>query len=672
MPFLLWLDADRNRYLAFIYAPLYSVAALALAPFVWPAADRRLNSRWGTVAFFALVALALFAGRWRALFLRESLDIDEAGMLALANQMVHFPIPWVDYDPQTVGPLNAIVLDIPRLIGITPGWISMRLVGLGITFLAIVALYATIALLFEARVARLAVVPALLFFTTVHDRNFLHYSTELVSMALTIWATFLLLLAARRRLSPWPVAGCALIGGAIPFAKLQAAPIAVSIVVLLALTIAGSLTIPWRVRLNRLLLALAMAAAVPAIILLPVAAHGALRDFWISYILSGFNYIWNDYLPPTLVLGTPEFSPFFDASALIALQGVTLIVLFWRQLGSVQRLAPFVLSSMLAASLYAIYAPKHGSWHYDLFAVFPIAACAGFVLGLAVQLAGQIDDRRRRKLVQGMLAAGFLIAACIAMPWSPRVTPAVGWVQREIDRPLDPIAAAIDLWVGKGKRVAIWGWAPNSWVDSETLMGTRDLLTQHHIDPGPYRNYFRQRYVRDFLAIRPVGFLDAVAPDSFGYKDQKTNGFETFPELAAVIRRDYKQVATIGNRAIDGKPVGVRLFVRRDVLPHEESRSAILAEVISPQNRERLLGRVRENNNLPITDRLLFARAMAGIFFGDADDGKTVARVIAERRALERTAVPVRPQQTRNAKAPKGGKMGEDFGTFSPRSGSHR
>jgi len=566
MPFLLWLDADGHRYLTFIYAPLYAVAALAIAPFVWPAADRRLSSRWGTVAFLAVVTLALFAGRWRPLFVREWLDIDEAGMLALANQMVHFPIPWVDYDPQTVGPLNAIVLDLPRLIGITPGWISMRVVGLGITLLGIFAVYATIALLFKARVGRLAVVPALLFFATVHLRNFLHYSSELVSMVLAIWATFLLLLAVSRRLSPWPIAGCALIAGAVPFAKLQAAPIAVGILALLALTIAGSLTVPWPVRLKRLLLALAMSGVVPAIVLLPVAAHGGLRDFWISYVLSGLNYIWYDYYPPTLVLAIPEFSPFFDASALIALLGVALFVLFWRRLSGVQRFAPFVLGSMLAVSLYAIYAPKHGSWHYDLFAVFPIAACAGFALGLAIQRGEEITDNRRRTLTLGILAVVFVISTCIAMPWRPLVSPTVGLVQREIDRPLEPTAAAVDLWVGKGARVAIWGWAPNVWVDSQTLMGTRDLLTQHHIERGQYRDYFRQRYLRDFIAVRPAGFLDAVGPDSFAFHDQKATGYETFPELAAVVRRDYQQVATIGKRAVDGQPVGVRLYVRSDVM----------------------------------------------------------------------------------------------------------
>jgi hypothetical protein len=555
MPLLFWLDGDQHRYLGLEYALLYSAAALAVVPFLWPAADRRLSSRRGTFAFFAVVALALLAGRWAPLFVREALNIDEAGMLALASQMLHFPVPWVDYDPQTVGPLNAIVLDLPLLIGIEPGWISTRLVAIGITLAAIAGLYATISLLFSARVARLAVIPPLLFFTTVYERDFLHYASALLPMAFTMWATYLVLLAVRRRLDPLPIAGCALIAGALPFTKLQAAPIALTLFGLLALTIAGFLAIPWRVRLKRLLLALAMAAVMPLVILLPVAVHGALRDFWISYILSGLNYIWWTELSPMFAIGTPEFSQFFDPSALIALQAISLMVLFWRQLGMLQRLAPFVFGALLWAALYAIYVPRHGSPHYLLLAVFPIASCAAFALGLAIQRAAEIRDGASRTLALGGVAVVFLAASCVAMPWKPQTSPYVGWLGAEIDRPVNPTAAAIDLRLGKGARVAIWGWAPNMWVDSGTLMGTRDLLCQHQIDPGPYREYFRERYLADFVAIKPAGFLDAVTPDSFGYQDQAKQGFESFPELAAVVRRDYVLVATIGK--------GFRIFVRR-------------------------------------------------------------------------------------------------------------
>ena len=53
------------------------------------------------------------------------------------------------------------------------------------------------------------------------------------------------------------------------------------------------------------------------------------------------------------MLGETEFGPFFDGSALIALQAVWLSALTWRGTGGVQRLAPFVLGAVLAAALVA-------------------------------------------------------------------------------------------------------------------------------------------------------------------------------------------------------------------------------------------------------------------------------------------------------------------------------
>lgn len=555
MPLLFWLDADQHRYLGLEYALLYVAAALAILPFVWTEEERALSSARGTALFFAVVGLALLAGRWAPLFVREALNIDEAGMLALADQMRHFPIPWVDYDPQTVGPLDAAVLNVPLLVGISPGWIGTRLAAIGITMCALGGLYATIALVFEARVARLAVIPPLLFFTTVYERDFLHYSSELLPMALTIWAIFLLLLAVRRRLDPWPVAGCAFIAGAMPFAKLQAAPIGLALFGLLVLALAGFLRIAWSVRWKRLLLAVGAAAVVPVVTLLPVAARGELHDFWVSYILSGINYIWWADISPMFVLGTPEFSQFFDPAALIALEGIALIVLFWPRLGTLQKIAPFVFGAVLWAALYAIYVPRHGSAHYLLLAAFPIASCAAYAVGIAIERAAEIAGAMRRRFATSALAVLFLIASCIAMPWKAVGSPYVGWLGSELDRPLNPTAAAIDDHIGKDARVAIWGWAPNMWVDSQTLMGTRDLLCQHQIDPGPYREYYRQRFLADFIAIKPAGFLDAVTPDSFGYQNQAEQGFESFPALAAVVHRDYVLMATIGK--------GFRIYKRR-------------------------------------------------------------------------------------------------------------
>ncbi len=72
-------------------------------------------------------------------------------------------------------------------------------------------------------------------------------------------------------------------------------------------------------------------------------------------------------------------------------------------------------------------------------------------------------------------------------------------------------------------------------------------------DFNPYLDYFRARYVSDFEKNRPLGFLDA-GDESFGFGN-KGFGYEMFPALAAIVRRDYR---------LAGTERGMRFFVRRD------------------------------------------------------------------------------------------------------------
>lgn len=80
-------------------------------------------------------------------------------------------------------------------------------------------------------------------------------------------------------------------------------------------------------------------------------------------------------------------------------------------------------------------------------------------------------------------------------------------------------------------------------------------------------------------------------------------------------------------------------------------KNVLLSEVIDANNRTTLLNKVRYDEAIPLDERLLFARGTARIFFGDANDGKTVAQVINEQRAFERKQQHLAPSKP--AKHPK-------------------
>jgi hypothetical protein len=72
--------------------------------------------------------------------------------------------------------------------------------------------------------------------------------------------------------------------------------------------------------------------------------------------------------------------------------------------------------------------------------------------------------------------------------------------------------------------------------------------------PNPQQGYFRKRYVADIVQNGPAVFVDAVGPGEVLLTDRKSNGFETFPELAAVIHSQYELVCDVG---------GFRIFQSR-------------------------------------------------------------------------------------------------------------
>jgi hypothetical protein len=87
-------------------------------------------------------------------------------------------------------------------------------------------------------------------------------------------------------------------------------------------------------------------------------------------------------------------------------------------------------------------------------------------------------------------------------------------------------------------------------------MGTRDAMTKYQWHPwfNPEIDYFRARYLRDLDRNRPPGFLD-TGGDSFDPTGQNRFTHEVWPELSAVIARDYVLVGTVGTD---------RFYMRRD------------------------------------------------------------------------------------------------------------
>jgi hypothetical protein len=557
VPFLIWVNGDEARYLAISQGALFLLVATVIAAAFRPRIDALLSSRRGTATFLVLVFFALLAARWPTFFVRQVPSHDEEQFLAQANIALHFGIPWLAFDPQTEGPLNAYVLALPMAFGAHGDFVTARVMAVLVEFGALAALFAAAALCFGAGIGRLAVIPPLVFWSVSVQDGFVRFTSEQVAIFLSAVTIALLCWAWRREFPPLLAYAAGVVGGTIPFAKLSFMPLDWAILAVAAATLLALGRLPLRARLVRLAALAGGILSFPFLIMQFVAFAGAFRDFWLSYIVTNQAYVSLSNQPLTFLTATDEFGPFFDWLAAVTLAGGLVVALRFRQIPVAVRYAYVAALVLLAGAVDAIYAPHVSAPGYLLVAVIPAAGAAAAGLAAITWVVARDSCAGTRR---GLLAVIFVATCLVAQnallrPHDPWVGPSFEAFLQDAEP--DPVSATISRTLRPGARLAIWGYRPQYWVYTSTLMGTRDTTTFWQYTPNfnPNRAYYRRRYVRDFAQNRPEGFLDA-GPESFDWEHAGPDTYESLPELSTLVNRDYVLVRRWS---------GFRFFLRRDL-----------------------------------------------------------------------------------------------------------
>jgi len=523
---------------------LFAFVALAVVP------SRRTREAAFEVAFLLSACAALFVCRWPVIFWPHQMNPDESGMIACALKAMVDIVPWRGFDAGTSGPLNCDVLLIPALFGAPLGYVSARMTGLCLIAGAVAALYYTVKWIYGASIARLAVVAPVLLLAITKFGDFVSYSSELLSIFLTtvvLAAAAYLVRGAGARSSR--LIACATSGlclGCAAFAKLQAAPL------VLAVLVAGVAAIritPARLSTDKRMEAFVMLAsllAVPLAMLITLCATGGLADAIIPYFKMAFVYV--GLKPPVGVsfffVSAREYPAFLLCSLVIMLTGA--IALAWRP--HIPRIGIWAsLSSVLLflASVFAIYQAHRPFPHYLLFSVIPVSFCVANVLGLMRPGNLPID---RKVLPRALFIGWFLIPIAIIALNSP------AGLDLKAFPPMSKEVQAVSRYVKAGDRMVVWGWSADYYVKTSTIMSTRDSGIWALVEPGPYREYFRERFMSDLRKNPPRAVVDTVAPGAFSYDNRATHGIETFPPLDTFVQEHY---------LLREEVAGVRIFVAK-------------------------------------------------------------------------------------------------------------
>ncbi|MCZ8106352.1 MAG: hypothetical protein O9972_51775 [Burkholderiales bacterium] len=508
--------------------------------------------------FLAWTGLAILAGRWPVL-LAPSINSDEDQFIAAAMTLVKEPAFWRSVDTGSSGPLNIIPLTIPALLNIRIDYASARVIGLFLVILSVIFFYYSLKYLYDNRVARIATIPVVLFFSLAVHSNFVHYSGEHFPIAILSTALWITCYVYTREFSDRMVFIFGAVIGMMPYAKMQGLPVALAITLIFA-------HILWtrKESIRQFLKSLATLALglllFSAINLFFLILFSTSEDFWRRYILQNL-LIYADV--KNLAFGE-KFSQFIsmasskrlNSSSLFQITSIFLIaatILFFRE--SMVRRKLFFTNTfifffyslfILVVSIYVAVRPGNPFPHYLLFLVFPCGFLIGVVIGEIFKLS---ENNAFYKQIQFlilllMIAASFLQGYTLIRSEHPYLSQR----QKYLQDYQTPLVRTILQYASPNDSMAIWGKRGDLYIETGLYQGVRDVGIKWMVFKSPQQAYYLKSFADDLLKSKSKVFVDAMAGEKKIYR------YDAYPEIATVIENNYRMVDEVE---------GIRIYVRK-------------------------------------------------------------------------------------------------------------
>jgi hypothetical protein len=562
---LTWLDASPARFAV----ASWTVFGLAVASALGAALPQSTKRWWQSpYAFAALSMLSILAFRWPMIMdNRELQDPDESQMMSGALKLAHDPFYWKSVDGDTRGPIDDLPLLALKSLERHLDYTGVRVFSAVLAWSCVMCGWLVLRRFFGDGCARVLILPLLGVHAFADFWNFVQYGSEQVADALVALSCALLVGSfprSEKTAYPFRLLLVGVTLGLVPFAKLQAVPVAfwIGVYAMWQIAVTCRTNFPLRIRCYSALVGGVL--SVFAAILVWVTCGGAWRDFYESYIVDNFRYAGAPWFPWTRTLSklyeligmAPGSTPFLASLLVLSVLGFVAYRLFDR---AYRRYALFTLGLTLSAG-FAVIAPGRLFPHYLQLAFFPLSILGGLVAGAAWSMVGEryADRPALARSLQVTIAAIFLAIG---------LGPQVAWRSRESQPSLGrytetqgalqetDVSEAILSHSRTGESLGIWGWSPKFWVQTGLIQATRDGETSRQQSLTTSRNRYRDRYMNDLMQSRPPVFIDAVGMGNFGFHDRLDDGHETFRDLNDYIRVNYRQVGDVD---------GTRIYVRND------------------------------------------------------------------------------------------------------------
>jgi len=505
--------------------------------------------------FFCLIFLTIVMFKLPLLTMGE-FNMDESYWIAGARTLTRDPRFWVSVDGTTSGPLLYVPLIITHFLFGYLNYGIEKILAFFLWSLIFFITYKTLQNFLVHNFARILILPLVFAFSFLTDNNSFGYFgseiTPILLISLAIYCYSKILACRDKEVAPFLiVAGITL--GAVPFSKLQAVPI--------ALTVAIFIFFSFICRESRKnLLIFCLAGIFPTMfVFIYLLTYGVFNDFWQTFILNNIAYTTKDMLggahPGMLkrIANFPAFiSTIHDASFFIYTQSVSIVSLSVVIIGNhkkklqAEQLKHLVLLTLfILASIYSIAKPGKEFNHYIFFLFVPLVLSSGYLFGMIDSFS---HARQRVILLSLILAPVICLALLKIQPLSQQF--------QQLNHGMDKsrVAKLVMGIAQEGDKIALWGFGARYIAETGLTQGTREAMSYYQITKGPRQEYFRKRYIKDFEINKPKFFLDTVSPKDWFFRDRGEYGHEIFPQLKGIIDRSYTLKQDVD---------GVRIYVRQ-------------------------------------------------------------------------------------------------------------
>ena len=483
----------------------------------------------------------------------EILNPDETQMIANAIGIASRDFNLFYFDGNSSGIFNSLILTWPQMLNLDITFLSTRITALLLLSIIIFLTFKISKKNLSNTHSLLICFPLTIFFSFTKDPDFLHYSSELLSTFIIILSYWLIIQNEEKKLNKFFYFLIPTMLGIIFFSKVQFAPVALTIFLLIFLNSYLSSKLSFN-----LCVLIFFFSSIPFILLTYYYLNGSLKDFYINYFQYPKDYItvMNDNNSSSMITESLDNksiknSKNFYVNHLIYNSALHYFYIYFLLLifilnkffnkKTLQELVDkyLVLNLLVIISIsVCIIIPGRNFRHY-LISLMPF---------IPILFSLLISFLLKKNLIKKYKINQILIFIILIFSTSLILEDKKFYSQKFKHTPFRLVNVNFQnpelfqyLKTNEKEKLYIWGWMPKWYILGGLNPSSRSTISEKLIENNNYKNYYRKRLIEDLTKSTPNLIIDFVRPKSFKHTSEK-DILEEFIDLKNFTKSGYRKL----------------------------------------------------------------------------------------------------------------------------------